>query len=306
MRSTPDRLIHALGLFFLAGGLTACAHAGGVAGLNRGVRDFAPSYVASQPATADPALGRRLVNGQPEVNRCFLGDTLRQRYPGPDAVRIDYASGADARLNADFGPLITVAGNGARTGGVRIELANVTLVRLNQLFFDGAGSCASMGATRLGAQSVHRVVTRALKAGSVRIDWQSARSGSLRLDVRRAGGGVVDSTQHDVSYAGTNVYFAYYPERVQVTRTGVAGDTTGVGETVDVGPCGFTLSAVQDRWQGRLACRGGTWFDLAGDAGDYDGANVSPGVSYSVRVRQGAEVAQGLVDVWRYEVRTIR
>lgn len=305
MRPIPDRPVLALGLL-VATSAGACAHANGGVGLDRGLRHFAPSYVASQPATADPALGRRLVNGQPEVNRCFLGDTIVQSYMGPTSVRIDYASAADGGFNADFGPLVTVAGNAATTGRVRVELANVRLSRLDRLFFDGAGSCASMGATELGAQWQHQVVTRALKAGSVRIDWQSSRSGGLQLNVRQVGGRVQDSTRHDVSYTGTHVYFAYYPERVQVTRTGVADDTTGVGETVDVGPCGFTLSAVQDRWQGRLSCRGGKWFDLAGASGSYDGANVSAGVSYSVRVRQGSEVDRGVVDMWRYEVQTVR
>ncbi|MEJ2679139.1 MAG: hypothetical protein P8174_08705 [Gemmatimonadota bacterium] len=222
MPSMPDRLFPALVTALVAAGAGGCAHAGGGAGLDRGVRDLAPSYVAMQPAAADPALGRRLVNGQPEVNRCFLGDTLVENHPGADSVRIDYASGADAALRADFGPLVTVGGAAAATGRVHIVLADVTLTRLDRLFFDGAGSCAGLGATELGAQWEHRVVTRALKAGSVSIGWQSGASGALGLIVGEAGGSVRESTQHDVAYAGTNVYFAYYPERVQVTRTGVA------------------------------------------------------------------------------------
>jgi hypothetical protein len=290
----------------VAAALGACAHAGGGAGLNRGIRDFAPSYMAMQPATADPALGRRLVNDQPEVNRCFLGDTLVQDYQGPDSVRIDYANAVDAALDADFGPLVTVGAAGAATGQVHIVLADVTLTRLDGLFFDGAGNCASLGATAFGARSEHRVVTRALEAGSVRIGWERGMAGRLELNVREAGGSVRDSTQHDVSYAGTNIYFAYYPEKVQVTRSGVEGDTLGVGRTVDVGPCGFTLNAVQDRWQGRLSCQGGASFDLTEASGSYAGVNVSPGVSYSVRVREGPGVARGTVDVWRYEVQTVQ
>lgn len=301
MRSMPEILILAVA----AGALAGCPKTG-PAGLDSGIRRFAPSYVAMQPAAADPALGRRLLNGQPEVNRCFLGDTLVQDYRGADSVRIDYASAADAALSADFGPLVTVGAGGATSGAVHITLADVTLTRLDRLFFDGAGSCAGMGATAFGAQSEHRVVTRALKAVRVRIGWQSGVSGQLGLNVREAGGTVRDSTRHDVSYGGTNVYFAYYPEKVQVTRTGVAGDTLGVGRTVDVGPCAFTLNAVQDRWQGRLSCQGGASFDLTEASGSYAGVNVSPGVSYSVRVLEGPGVARGTVDAWRYEVRTVQ
>jgi hypothetical protein len=302
MRSMPEMLFPAVAALALG----ACAHANGGTGLNRGIADFAPSYVAMQPATADPSLGRRLRNGQPEVNRCFLGDTLVRNYPGATSVEIDYTNAADAALSADFGPLVTVGAGGATSGAVHITLADVTLTRLDRLFFDGAGNCANIGATEFGAQSEHRVVTRALKAGSVRIAWESGTSGQLGLNVREAGGSVRDSAQHDVAYDGTRLYFAYYPEKVQVTRTGVAGDTLGVGRTVDVGPCGFTLNAVQDRWQGRLSCQGGASFDLTEASGSYASVNVSPGVSYSVRVREGPGVARGTVDVWRYEVRTVQ
>ncbi len=299
MRSIPEVLILAVA----AGTSAGCLHTGRVSPAP--IDGFAPGYTMMQPATADPSLGRRVVNGQPEVNRCFLGDTLVENFQGADSVRMDYANAADAKLSADFGPLVTGA-NGASTGEVHIVLADVTMTRLDRLFFDGAGNCASLGATAFGSQSEHRVVTRALKAGSVRIGWQNSMSGGLSLNVRQVGGSVRDSTQHDVAYSGTNVYFAYFPEKVQVTRTGVASDTLGVGRTVDVGPCGFTLDAVLDRWQGRLSCQGGASFDLAETSGSYAGVNVSPGVSYSVRVRQGPGVAQGMVDVWRYEVQTIR
>jgi hypothetical protein len=66
------------------------------------------------------------------------------------------------------------------------------------------------------------------------------------------------------------------------------------------------LNAVQDRWQGRLSCQGGASFDLTEASGSYAGVNVSPGVSYSVRVREGPGVARGTVDVWRYEVQTVQ
>jgi len=284
--------------------LAALALAGCPKRVNNALHDFAPSYEMKQPATADPALGRRLINNQPETNRCFLGDTLVMSYPGPDSVDLSYESATDAKLKADFGPIVTVGAGGGTTGAVHIILGDVTLTRLDRLFFNPAGACADTGAA-LATSSEQRVITRALKAARVRITWQSATSASLGLDIQQVGGSVQDSSQHDVAYAGTNIYFAHYPEKVRVTRTGVAGDTMGVGQTVDVGPCGFTLTAVQDRWNGTLSCQGGQSFNLAGNAGAYGGVNVGPGVSYSVRVRRGPGVARGTVDVWRYEVRGI-
>lgn len=284
--------------------LSACTSGGG-AGLGGLLDDLAPGYRRKAPASGASELGRRLLGSQVETNACFLGREAAAPFPSWSRGSMEYESAFDARLTADFGGTIQAeASTGPRTA-VTVTLGDVAVVRLDSLFFDPAGGCAQVvdSADYLTGREA-RVLTRALRAGSIEVTTATQGGVGLRVNTPRVGGVIASETERSMAWQGTRLFFADYPERVLVRRADARDRTLAVGQHVDLGTCGFTLRAVQaGGWEGDVSCQGGRTGSLRAPLGNFATWNSAPGVSYSARVRH-AGVAQGVVDLFQFVVTT--
>lgn len=272
--------------------------------MTRLIKTDAPQYRAKAPATGDAELGRRLVGEQTETNMCFHGDTVVSEFQGWSTRTLTYDGAADGDLQSDFGEVLKVEGEGETSTSITLVLKDVSLTRLDDLFFNGAGPCAvAVDEDDYANGRTEQVITRALKAGEIEIRKSAEAGVGVTVDTEKVGGEISSETGTTEEWAGLNLYFAHHPESVRVTRFDRVGETLNVGTTLDLQMCGFTLDAVQEEgWEGRLSCPEGPTRQLNEQLGSFDAVRMGPGVSYSVRVRGGPGVAQGIVDMHRFNV----
>lgn len=289
--------------------LTACASAATVT-IDKAVRELAPDYRARTPVSGSAGLGRRLLGGQPETNACFDGDQGTAA-PSWSAVVLHYEDALDGKLRADLGPAVSIA---PPLGASSKRSASVTLTdleesRLSAVYLNASGACASLFA-ETGTTYV-KVLTRAIKAATIDVAAEEAGAVTVAVGAPSTGGaslGAASSSGRKLQ--GTSLFFADYPECFSVAydKRDCADAAVGPGNACDLGACSFNVAALDTgggAWTGRLSCEGGASRDIGGALGAWGEAQkTAPGVSYNVRVLNGARLGTVSVDLRRWVTRS--
>lgn len=284
--------------------------------LEKVVKRDAPGYRVKAPASASADLGRSLSrDGQPATNRCFSGDSTDTAFSSWSQREMTYKSATDPDVEADFGDLIQASATGGSSSSISVVLRGISLHELDRIFFNPDGPCGNDGLDSRydGSGTTERVITRALEADSIDIVEASASSGEVRVNISEVGGGKISGgVRADGSrtgtWAGTNLFFAHYPEMVRVSRASNLDCSIGAGGSCDLGSCSLSVSAIgANEWDGNFSCMGGFAESMNGKRyGNWMAVRASPGVSYGIRVRKRNEVGLGTVDFARYTTSPIR
>jgi hypothetical protein len=304
-RRRPSSLLAALPLL----SLTACASTTTVT-LGQAVRDLAPDYRVRAPANSTADLGRRLLGDAPETNACFDGDPGAAS-PSWSAVTLTYADLLDGKVSADLGAAVKVSPSlrASANRSAAITLADLVEQRLSAVYLNPSGACAGLFAAP--GTSYVKVLTRAIKAGSIEVKADQAITAGLQLDVASIGGvSTSGSTSSGKKLQGTSLFFADFPECLSVTYTkkDCADAPVGPGHVCDLESCSFTVAALDTgsgAWEGRLSCEGGGPPSFTGKLGEWGQAQkTAPGVAYNVRVLAGARLGTVSVDLRRWVTRS--
>ncbi|MFS8065712.1 MAG: hypothetical protein ACMG6S_04990 [Byssovorax sp.] len=289
--------------------LTACATSATVT-LDRAVKDLAPDYHARTPASAAASLGRRLLGDQPETNACFDGDQGTAA-PSWSRMTLSYEDMLDGKLRADFGAFIKAAPSVSASSKHRASITLTDLVedRLSAVYMNAGGACTSLFAET--GTSYVKVLTRAIKAGTIELSTEQAISSALEVDVAVIGGASTSaSSSSSRKLQGASLFFADFAECFSVAyqKKDCKGSPVGPGRVCDLDACSFTVAALDTggaAWTGKLSCEGGAGIDLGGTLGEWGKAQkTAPGVAYNVRVLEGASLGTVNIDLRRWVTRS--
>ncbi|XXY49180.1 hypothetical protein WME91_55145 [Sorangium sp. So ce269] len=290
--------------------LTACAASAATVTLDQAIKELAPDYRARTPASGAASLGRRLLGDQPETNACFDGDQGTAA-PSWSLVALRYGDVLDGRLSADFGGALAVA---PAAGASSERSASVTLTdlvesRLSAVYLNASGACTGLFAE--AGTSYVKVLTRAIRAGTIEVAAEQSTTAALSIDAAALGGASVSaSSSSGRKLQGASLFFADYPECFSVVhdRKDCAGSAVGPGHACDLDACSFNVAALDTggaSWAGKLSCEGGAALDLGGALGAWGEAQkTAPGVAYNVRVLPGAWLGTVNIDLRRWVTRS--
>jgi hypothetical protein len=258
----------------------------------------APEYRALQPVSSKDLRGAHLIDidsMNPATNRCFRGELDRQTYASFREYTQSYSGGfaAGTELARDFGGLLgagEIAAEAGRTFNGAITLGEVEEHRLNNVFFDPSSVCAQDESSfeRLQKGDARfTVVTRALRAGTIRVSSEDASHLNLQLAVTEVGGKLQRSTQDERSWSGVELFFAALPQTYRVKVKEIKQEV-GQRQEIKLGRCAATLlaySPVRRVWNGSLNCEGGENFAFRNQPErEWAGAGLPQGgVSYGVK-----------------------
>ncbi|APR88491.1 hypothetical protein A7982_13840 [Minicystis rosea] len=289
--------------------LTGCASSATVT-LDKAIKEVAPDYRARAPASGVASLGRRLLGGQPETNACFDGDA-GSAAPSWSKVALSYGDVLDGKLHADFGAAIKVApslGVSSKRSAT-ITLTDLVEDKLSAIYLNASGACTSLFAEP--GTSYARVLTRAIKAGTIEVAADQATTAGLQIDAGSIGGASVEAARTSGrKLQGTSLFFADFPECFSVfyQKKECANSPVGPGNVCDLEACSFNIAAldtVRAAWKGKLSCEGGAAIDLEGTLGEWGKAQkTAPGVTYNVRVLKGAALGTVSIDLRRWVTRS--
>jgi hypothetical protein len=302
---SPTRLVIAT---LAALPLTACASTATVT-IDKAIKELAPDYRARTPATGSASLGRRLLGDQPETNACFDGDQGTAA-PSWSKLLLRYGDVLDGKLRADFGPAVKVAPS---LGVSSKRSANITLTdlvenRLSAVYMNASGACTSLFAET--GTSYVKVLTRAIKAGTIEVEAEQVIAAALAVDASIGGASANASSSSGRKLQGTSLFFADFPECFSVVyqKKDCAGSAVGPGNVCDLDACSFNIAALDTgggAWKGTLSCEGGAAIDLGGALGAWGKAQkTAPGVAYNVRVLKGASLGTVNIDLRRWVTRS--
>ncbi|WP_437994985.1 hypothetical protein WMF26_26660 [Sorangium sp. So ce185] len=289
--------------------VAACASTATVT-LDKAIKDLAPDYRARTPASGAASLGRRLLGDQPETNACFDGDQGTAA-PSWSKVTLHYGDVLDGKLSGDFGAAVKVAPSAGVSSkrSASITLTDLVESSLSAVYLDASGACTSLFAET--GTSYVRVLTRAIKAGTLEVAAEEAVAATLAIDASSLGGTSVSaSSTSGRRLQGTSLFFADYPECFSVVyqKRDCAGAAVGPGNVCDLDACSFNVAALDTAgaaWRGKLSCEGGASIDLGGTLGAWGKAQrTAPGVTYNVRVLKGAFLGTVNIDLRRWVTRS--
>jgi hypothetical protein len=303
---SPTRLVIAM---LAALPLTACASTTTVT-IDKAIKELAPDYRARTPATGSASLGRRLLGDQPETNACFDGDQGTAA-PSWSKLLLRYGDVLDGKLHADFGAAVKIAPS---LGVSSKRSANITLTdlvesRLSAVYMNASGACTSLFAET--GTSYVKVLTRAIKAGTIEVEAEQVIAAALAVDASSIGGASANaSSSSGRKLQGTSLFFADFPECFSVVyqKKDCAGSAVGPGNVCDLDACSFNIAALDTggaAWKGKLSCEGGAAIDLGGTLGEWGKAQkTAPGVAYNVRVLKGTGLGTVNIDLRRWVTRS--
>lgn len=274
--------------------------------LQKAIGDLAPAYEPKRPATNEAELGRHMAGDQPATNRCFYGREAKETFKSWDRADLEYKYALHGDLKADFGATVKATATIGPKTGVRVTLKDVSMERLDTVFFNADDQCNRfVDADEYLRGKDERVITRALRAQSIEIRKASETGIGLELDAK-VEATIGSQTQSSASYSGAKLFVAHYLERLRVRRREARDRVaTPNGPPIDLGTCGFTLTAIQSAgWEGRIDCQGGSRA-VKGPINGFDNWNSGSGVTYAVRVRRDG-VARGRVDFFEVVVESRR
>ena len=289
--------------------LVACASTATVT-LDKAVKDLAPDYRARTPASGAMSLGRRLLGDQPETNACFDGDQ-GVAAPSWSRMTLSYEDMLDGKLRADFGAVIKAAPSLSASSkrSASITLTDLVEDRLSAVYMNAGGACTSLFAEP--GTSYVKVLTRAIKAGTIELSTEQAISSALEVDVAVIGGASTSaSSSSSRKLQGASLFFADFAECFSVAyqKKDCGSSPVGPGRVCDLDACSFTVAALDtstSSWTGKLSCEGGTGGDLGGTLGEWGKAQkTAPGVAYNVRVLKGASLGTVNIDLRRWVTRS--
>lgn len=289
--------------------LTACASAATVT-IDKAIKDLAPDYHARTPASGSASLGRRLLGDQPETNACFDGDQGTAA-PSWSKVALHYEDALDGKLSADFGAAVKASSSAGVSAkrSASITLTDLVEDRLSAVYLNASGACTSLFAEP--GTSYVKVLTRAIKAGTIEVAAEQAVAANLAIDAASIGGtsvGTSSASGHKLQ--GTSLFFADFPECFSVVyqKRDCAGSAVGPGNVCDLDACSFNIAALDTgsaAWKGKLSCEGGAAIDLGGALGEWGKAQkTAPGVAYNVRVLKGSGLGTVNIDLRRWVTRS--
>jgi hypothetical protein len=290
----------------LAASLSFATGCGGPASsLAKSVRDMAPDYRFKAPASSEADLGRELRGGQPLTNACFDGDH-KEGEPKSSWSKLQarYDDVLSGELKADFGSTLKVPVSGGAQGSSKqsatVTLTDLHIDQLQGVYLNPRSACATDAATRAGFDAPGgafvKVITRAIKAGSIDVKADSALTSKVSVDLQQAAGvGAITSSDNTDSrtWNGVNLFIADYGECFKVTHQTqtCSNKPIGAGSSCDVASCGFqvkTYDAKTTSVVGALSCQGDAKpSELTVPLGSWAGEKTAPGVSYSVKVTNG-------------------
>ena len=289
--------------------LTACATTATVT-IDKAVKDLAPDYRARTPASGAASLGRRLLGDQPETNACFDGDQGAAA-PSWSRMTLSYEDMLDGKLRADFGAVIKAAPSLRASSKHRASITLTDLVedRLSAVYMNASGACTGLFAET--GTSYVKVLTRAIKAGTIELSTEQAMTSALEVDVAVIGGASTSaSSSSSRKLQGASLFFADFAECFSVAyqKKDCSGSPVGAGRVCDLDACSFTVAALDtgsSAWTGKLSCEGGAGMDLGGTLGEWGRAQkTAPGVVYNVRVLKGASLGTVNIDLRRWVTRS--
>jgi hypothetical protein len=284
---------------------TGCGGATLSASLGKAVHEMAPSFRFKAPASSDADLGRELRDEKPLTNACFDGDRGEgQPASSWSKLEASYEDVSGAKLKADFGSILKVPASASAEAsskqGATVTLTNIKLDQLSGVFLNPKSACATDATARAAFESpsgtMARVITKAIKAGTIDVKTASSASGQLSIDLPGAPGGGAStnkSSAGSLTVNGVNLYVADFSECFKVThQTQVCKDKpVGPGSACDVATCSFqvkTFDPKTNQVAGALSCQGDSKpSEITAALGGYAGEKTAPGVSYSVRVTNG-------------------
>ncbi|MCC7439981.1 MAG: hypothetical protein IT285_00010 [Bdellovibrionales bacterium] len=287
------------------------------------IAEDAPQYLSKAPATGDPELGRRLMGMTVETNACFVGVAKPQPFASWKERTLSYEGNVGAKLQKDFGPLLKAGAGVESVEKIEVTLGDIQEISLDKVYFDPASACAADESLRKdyareGGRE-EKVVTRALRAGSIAITQAMGMQASFEVAAAAFGGGAArgpasasagtaNSTRS--SWSGTQLYFAHRAEDMRVTQAGApqCALSVGRGQSCDLAPCGAVVTSMsaKGKWGATVSCRDGFKANLKGTAGTWAGVHTGNGVSYGLRVTPGTQVGMATVDFERWTVVTAR
>jgi hypothetical protein len=303
---SPTRLVIAM---LAALPLTACASAATVT-IDKAIKELAPDYRARTPANGSASLGRRLLGDQPETNACFDGDQGTAA-PSWSMVALHYGDVLDGKLSADFGAAVKVAPSLSVSSkrSATITLTDLVESRLSAVYLNASGACTSLFAET--GTSYVKVLTRAIKAGTIEVAAEQAIAATLSVGGSSLGGASMNaSSGSGRKLQGTSLFFADFPECFSVVyqKRDCIGSAVGPGNVCDLDACSFNIAALDTigaAWKGKLSCEGGAAIDLGGTLGEWGQAQkTAPGVAYNVRVLGGAGLGTVNIDLRRWVTRS--
>ncbi|MCR9143660.1 MAG: hypothetical protein NXI24_15535 [bacterium] len=258
----------------------------------------APGYQALQPVTSADLRGFHLSDPKPmtfATNRCFRGELESEAHASFSEYTQSYSGGfaAGTEIARDFGGALgagSVAVGAGRTFNGAITLGEVQEYRMRSVFFDSGSSCGQdaqiLEALRRG-DARFSVVTRALKAGSLRANSADGSHLNLELAVTEFGGKLERSSEDARSWRGVNLFFAVLPQEYRIA---VKETVAEVGPNIETKPgdCGARLTAydpIGKKWNGSINCGSGKNLAIRKQPiANWVGLNIEQGgVSYSLR-----------------------
>jgi hypothetical protein len=289
--------------------LAACATTATIT-LDKAVREVAPSYRVRAPASGEGSLGRRLLGDAPETNACFDGDRATSA-PSWSRLVLSYGDVLDGKLRADLGSAVKVSPSLSASSkrSASVTLTDLVEEKLSALYLDASGTCAGLFAEP-GTRYV-KVLTRAVKAGTIEMTADQDVTSALSIDIPGAAGASAGaSSTSSRKLQGASLFIADFPECFSVAheKKECAGSPVGPGHVCDLGSCSFHVAALDTGralWKGKLSCEGGASIDLDGTLGAWGKAQkTAPGLVYNVRVLAGSGVGLVNVDVRRWITRS--
>lgn len=296
--SARPRAEQALSLCLLGFAIVGCATP-----LAKVVKADAPGFRIKAPARGDHELGRHVEDGQAVPQICFVGTRKSEGFGSWSAREFEYDAALSAQVTADFGKTLKPTSSAGVNRRVAVTLDSVRVVAIDDLYATG---CAQLTGANSDFDESFSVVTQALSAGRITLAQEDGVELELKLDTKVVGGTVDVDTQQRDAWVGANLYFADLLQRFKVTRLRESA-RLGVGGTVDIGSCGFTLLQVdRQSWKGRASCQNiPDTAQLGGGVGDFGHARFSGGIAITVRITNPG-LSEGDVEAFRFEVEPVR
>lgn len=281
------------------------------------VRTMAPGYRPKAPASSDDELGRHLVGNQPATNACFAGDPTKESSSWNE-LKFTYKDVLDTEFSIDLGKVVQVPADvgikAASSRSATVILQDLAITKLNSLYINANSACVSnsqeLAAFDRPGGAYMRVLTKAIRAGTVTLEESNEISGKLNVDVVKLGNASVGpKNQTSRTWNGASLFFADYSECFNVMHKRMTCSDVGVGsgDRCNQEPCTVTVNTVDPgtstSWTATISCPGSPPQNLGvSESGGWVQYQASPGVTYNVRVQRNPPYVGVKVDFDRWIV----
>jgi hypothetical protein len=202
--------------------------------------------------------------------------------------------------------------SGGTSRGAKVTLSSLETESLDALYVDPSGACATDDSQRREFSSATgkfvRVLSQAMRAGTIEISEDADIKGQLGVDVANVGGASVEGdSSAGRTWTGTKIFFADFATcfNVKHETTACTNLAIGPGNTCDLTPCTFqatSLKSSEGTWGGTLSCPGYPPAPLEGTLGQWIGKNTTAGVTYNVRLKSGSGINSINVEIDRWDM----